>query len=81
MDYTGGKLTIDNSEEALTAKYNINQARAVDASNQVEGEAEVFDERDKIVSCSSDANFYSSGTSACYTGIVYNFYIICLRNL
>ena len=73
LDYTGGKLTIDNSEEALTAKYNINQARAVDASNQVEGEAEVFDERDKIVSCSSDANFYSSGTSACYTGRVYNF--------
>ena len=70
LNYTGGRLTINDSEEYKNAKYNIETARADDVANRG---ADDYTERDKIKDCVSETDFYSTGTAACYKGRVWRF--------
>ncbi len=71
LDYTGGSLNINDSEEAKNAKFNIEQARNADIATDSTGND--YTERDKIRDCVTDSNFYSGGTAACYKGRVWRF--------
>ena len=73
LNFTGGALNVNESEEAKTALFNIATARSTDESNQVEGGDEVYTERDAIKDCVSDSDFYSTGTNACYKGRQWTF--------
>ena len=71
LDYTGGSLNINDSEEAKNAKFNIEQARNADIA--IDSTGNDYTERDKIRDCVTDSNFYSGGTAACYKGRVWRF--------
>tara|TARA_B100000989_G_C19532008_1_gene470591 strand:- start:2461 stop:7365 length:4905 start_codon:yes stop_codon:yes gene_type:complete len=75
LDYSGGTLTINDSEEAAMAQQNIEQARNTDKAAEAadESDDEIYTARDAIRTCVSDANFSSTGTNACYKGRVLNF--------
>ena len=75
LDYSGGTLTINDSEEAAMAQQNIEQARTTDKAAEAADDVddEIFTARDAIRTCVSDANFSSTGTNACYKGRVLNF--------
>ena len=75
LDYTGGSIDINDSEEARNAQFNITVARDTDIAAEAadDSDDEIYTARDAIRSCVSDANFYSTGTNACYKGRVWNF--------
>ena len=74
LDYTGGSLNINDSEEAKNAKFNIEVARNADIA--IDSTGNTYTERDKIRDCVTDSNFYSGGTAACYKGRVWRLSLI-----
>ena len=71
LTYTGGSMSISESLEAQRASFN--QRVAYDADIAEDATGDDFTQRDLVAPCTSNADFYVTGTSACYSGRTFTF--------